>query len=130
MHVVDTDVCVDALRGKPRAVEGLASLEREGPLAVSSITAHELWQGAFGSSSAERAVAGVARFLSAFEVLPYDQDACREGGRIAAFLGGKGKPIGDLDTMIAATALVNDSTIVTRNTRHFQQVPGLRVRTP
>jgi predicted nucleic acid-binding protein len=35
--------------------------------------------------------------------------------------------IGDIDTLIAATALEYDLTVVTTNTKHFSQVPGLRV---
>ncbi len=127
MHVVDTDVCVDALRGLARAIDELAALEREGPLAVASVTAHELWQGAFGSSDPERSVASVARFLSAFVVLPYDEGTARLGGQLAASLGTAGRPIGDLDTMIAATALAQGATLVTRNGRHFRRVRDLRI---
>jgi tRNA(fMet)-specific endonuclease VapC len=127
MQVVDTDVCVDALRGHPRAVDELAALEREGPLAVAAVTAHELWQGAFGSDDPEGSVASVTRFLSAFSVLPYDEETARVGGRLAASLGAAGRPIGDLDTMIAATALVHGAALVTRNARHFRRVKDLRI---
>jgi tRNA(fMet)-specific endonuclease VapC len=127
MHVVDTDVCVDALRGQPRAVDELAVLEREGPLTVAAVTAHELWQGAFGSDDPKRSVASVARFLSAFAILPYDEGTARLGGQLAASLGAEGRPIGDLDTMIAATALVQGATLVTRNARHFRRVKDLRI---
>ncbi len=34
------------------------------------------------------------------------------------------------DALIAATALTHDLTLVTRNTRDFAWVPGLRVRNP
>lgn len=128
MFVVDTDVCVDALRGRRRAVDELAALEGEGPLAVTAVTAHELWQGAFGSTDADRSVASVARFLAAFTVLPYDGESARVGGQLAASLGAEGRPIGDLDTMIAATALVQGAALVTRNARHFRRVKDLRLR--
>lgn len=128
MHVIDTDVCVDVLRGRARAVEELAALEEAGPLAVAAITAHELWQGAFGARDPESSARGVERFLSAFDVLPYDADVARAGGRIAAELASQGKPIGDLDTMIAASAIVAGAPLVTRNARHFRRVAGLDVR--
>src|SRR5260370_25947439 len=35
--------------------------------------------------------------------------------------------IGDMDTLIAATALVHDLTVVTSD-QHFQRVPGLSVK--
>lgn len=128
MHVVDTDVCIDVLRGHPRAVDLLESLEGSAPLAVAAITAHELWQGAARAKDRSAAERGVDRFLTAFDVLPYDSLVARVGGRIAADLARAGKSIGDLDTMIAATALVAKATLVTRNVRHFRRVPGLDVR--
>jgi predicted nucleic acid-binding protein len=35
-----------------------------------------------------------------------------------------------LDTIIAATALVNNMTVVTGNVRDFKDIPGLKVFTP
>src|SRR3990172_1649804 len=130
MYLVDTDTCVDALRGLPSAVEGLAAFEGEGPLVVSSVTAHELWQGAFGAREPDASCQAVARFLSAFQIMAYDAGVAREGGRLAAGLAARGRAIGDLDTMIAATALAHDAVLVTRNVRHFGRVPGLRLRAP
>jgi tRNA(fMet)-specific endonuclease VapC len=38
---------------------------------------------------------------------------------------GTGTPIGPNDTLIAATALRHQATLVTRNTREIARVPGL-----
>lgn len=37
-----------------------------------------------------------------------------------------GRPIGDLDLLIAATAVEHDLILATINTRHFSQIEGLR----
>ena len=39
----------------------------------------------------------------------------------------RGEPVGDADTLIAATALAYDATLVTGNVRHFTRFEGLRI---
>ena len=46
--------------------------------------------------------------------------------RIRAELEAAGTPIGAHDTLIAATALRHQATLVTRNVREFARVPGLQ----
>ena len=60
-------------------------------------------------------------------LLPFDESAAEEYGRLRAYLEAQGTPIGHPDTQIAAIALANDLTVVTGNVRHFQRVPGLAV---
>jgi predicted nucleic acid-binding protein len=45
--------------------------------------------------------------------------------RIRGRLRQQGTPIGELDILVAATALQHGLTIVTRNRRHFDRIPGL-----
>jgi len=47
--------------------------------------------------------------------------------RVAADLRRKGRPIGQMDTLIAGHALSREVTLVTHNTRHFREVEGLSV---
>jgi tRNA(fMet)-specific endonuclease VapC len=42
-------------------------------------------------------------------------------------LEARGAGIGSMDTMIAAQALRLGATLITRNTREFRRVPGLKV---
>ena len=46
---------------------------------------------------------------------------------VRATLERKGKPIGPLDTLIAAHALALGATLVTNNLREFRRVPNLPV---
>jgi len=48
--------------------------------------------------------------------------------RIRAALERAGKPIGNLDLMIASHAVAVEATVVTNNVRHFASVPGSRSR--
>jgi predicted nucleic acid-binding protein len=38
--------------------------------------------------------------------------------------------IGDMDLLIAATALEHNLTLLTRNLRDFQHIPGLKINQP
>lgn len=53
--------------------------------------------------------------------------AARVFGFITGFLQQIGKPAGDMDVLIAATALVYGHPLVTRNRRHFRHIPHLVV---
>jgi len=44
-----------------------------------------------------------------------------------ASLQKSGQAIGTMDLLIAAAAVVDDGTIITRNQREFSRVPGLKI---
>ena len=67
------------------------------------------------------------RFLLQFHVAPFDEAATLAYGQLRHQLERRGNPIGPLDTLIAAHAVSLEATVVTNNTRHFRQVPGLTV---
>jgi predicted nucleic acid-binding protein len=55
-------------------------------------------------------------------------DAAGRGGRpLRARAREKLASLVDMDVLIAAVALVHGERIVTRNTRHFEAIPGLAV---
>ena len=59
--------------------------------------------------------------------LPGGDESADEFGRLKASLRRNGTPVGDFDTQIAAHALAEDLILVTHNTRHFENVPGLKL---
>jgi tRNA(fMet)-specific endonuclease VapC len=66
-------------------------------------------------------------FLAPFRVLPCTQDVCWEYGQAYGYLKANGLLISANDLWIGATALAFDQPLVTRNERHFQRIPRLRV---
>ena len=95
---------------------------------TSSVTLAELLFGAYrtGRRSAEY-LSRIQGALPPAPLVPFDDAAAEEYGRLRAYLEDRGTPIGNEDTQIAAIALANDLTVVTGNTRHFERVPGLSV---
>jgi tRNA(fMet)-specific endonuclease VapC len=123
--LLDTDTISFALRGQGRVP---AELRRRSPSQVctSSVVVGELELGAArrGSRSLRR---DLDALYSGLEVLPYDVEAARRYGRLAAVLLDAGVRIGVEDTMVAAHALSRGLVLVTHNRKHFDRVSGLRV---
>jgi tRNA(fMet)-specific endonuclease VapC len=122
-YLLDTDTLSFALRGQG----GVAAQIRErkpSELCLSAITLAELRFGADRKGS--RKLHGLIDLLAAdMAVVPFDEAAATEYGRIGSLLAERGTPIGELDVLIAAHALALRYTLVTNNTRHFSRVPGL-----
>lgn len=67
--------------------------------------------------------------LPTLRVLPLGLEACLRSGEILAHLESRGEIIGIEDILIGATAVQHQLTVVTRNTRHLERIPGLDVVT-
>ncbi len=72
----------------------------------------------------QRRVDGI---LGPFEILDFDDTAAVLFGRITAHLQQVGRPAGDMDVLIAATAMAGGQCLVTANPLHFRDIPGLVV---
>lgn len=126
-HVLDTDICIEALRRRSEPLLGHLRKHSPEQIAVSVITEAELHFGALNSSSPERNGAAVEAFLQPFAILPFARDYVPIYARLRAGLERLGTRIGALDMLIAAQAVALDATVVTNNHREFRRVPGLRV---
>ena len=102
-----------------------AGLLRPSDIAIPAIVAYEVWVGVLGSRNAAARRTQFEQFLAMLDVLPFDVNACARAAELRHALELKGQSIGPLDTLIAATALVNNGTLVTHNTREFSRVKGL-----
>lgn len=124
-YMLDTNIVAYAKNNRPEVVyERMSRFDPE-DLCVSVITLAELEYGVFNSSNPERNQLALTLFLANIEVVPFDDDAAVEYGRIWADLKRKGTPIGANDLMIAAHAKSLGVTLVTNNTREFERVEGL-----
>ena len=94
-------------------------------IAVCSVVWAELLHGARKYGRREERVAKVERTLSPFRSLPFDDAAARHYARIRDDLETRGAIIGPNDLLIAAIALANDLTLVTRD-HEFSRIVGLR----
>jgi len=124
--LLDTNICIYIINRKPPDVFKRFAQHGFGEIGVSSITAAEL---AFGvsKSGSERNRRALGMFLAPLEVLAFDAEAALRYGDVRAALESNGTPIGALDQLIAAHALVLGATLVTNNLRELRRVPGLQL---
>lgn len=120
MYLVDTNVLSEARRRSPVALGWMASVDPESVF-VSVITIGEVMRGIVLKRRTDlEGAARLAEWLlwvrSSYNVriLPIVDQIAAEWGRIAA-----GRTRGDADALIAATAIVHELTVVTRNTKDF-----------
>ena len=127
MLVLDSNTISYYLRGDPQVVPRLQAL-RPVDLGVPTIVEHELRYGLLRMPHAAAAprLAALAQFLRPLQMLSFDSECATIAARIRVDLEAVGTPIGPHDTLIAATALRHQATLVTRNVREFARVPGLQ----
>jgi len=118
-YLLDTNQVVYYLRQETRVIDDLQSRRGEG-LAVSIISVAELYEGIFRATNPNEAERALNDFLSEVTVLSIDEEAARIFGQERARLLQVGRPMSDLDLLIAATALRHDLTLLTRD-RDFER---------
>lgn len=134
MACLDTTILVDLMRRRaklrPRALRKLQQLLDRGELLVTTrLTVAELYVGVERSDDAEREEQLVQAALQGLGILDFDDRGARLFGRISAHFQEMGQPAGDMDVLIAATAMAAGHCLVTRNPAHFKNVPDLAVET-
>jgi tRNA(fMet)-specific endonuclease VapC len=125
-RTLDTSICSYVLRKRPvQMVERFSQLDRQ-QLWLSAIVAAELRFGAEQLGS-NRFRGSVEAWLSGFELRDWPLAATHHYARLRALLEAKSTPVGNLDLMIAAHALAEDSVVITNNAREFHRIPGVAV---
>jgi len=94
---------------------------------IPSMVVAELRYGAEKSIKREFNIERLEKFLTLYEIIPFDDKATKCYATIRAILERNGQLIGANDLIIAATVLSNDGTLITRNLSEFSRVPDLKV---
>jgi predicted nucleic acid-binding protein len=122
-YLIDTDVMIDVSRRNAAAATYVDSLD---DITISIITAHELIVGARNQREAD----GIDGLMKTYPVQT-DLDA-RITGRAYQPLKRHAKPDGlrTFDALIAATAIEDGFTLVSKNRKHFQMIGDLNLEVP
>ena len=125
-YLIDTDWAIHHLNGNTAVIERLEALHPVG-LGLSVVALAELYEGVHYSRDPEESERKLNDFLDSVSIVGLDEETARIFGRERGRLRRAGEIIGDMDLLIAATALQYDLTLLTNNRRHFERIDGLRI---
>ena len=96
-------------------------------MSLSVVSYGELVFGAKKSKAVEKNMETVNAIKVIFPLIEITSEIMNTFGEIKAYTQKIGKTIDDMDLLIAATAITNDFTLVTHNTKHFENIPNLKI---
>jgi len=132
MACLDTTILIDLLSRKPgprnQAGKKIKELTTHGEeLAITRFNLAELYVGIARSHHPQDDEEAMLTCLGELETLDFNDDAAKLFGSITGFLQRMGKPAADMDILIAATAMAHNHMLITRNIKHFKDIPDLIV---
>ena len=130
--MLDTNACIHLLTDRypdfqRRILQKLEALPSDVPVLLSSVVVFELSYGVKKSRWRKANQEVLREFLRDFQISSFEESAALIAGDVRAELERKGKPIGPMDTLIAAHALSLGATLVSHNTDEFSRVKGLKL---
>lgn len=125
MRVLDTDTCIEVLRGNQIVIARRAQLADT--VATTWITAAELSYGAAKSRTPEHNQNLVLALLNTLPILDMNLLAAERFGVCKTHLERSGRIIADADLLIASICLAQGAVLVTGNRRHYERIAGLQL---
>lgn len=126
--LLDTNILIDFFHNAKGAVTLMKKLSGS-QFGISVLTVMEIVHGAHKTKTPKRYIGEFHRFLSDFSViiLPINEAIATTCGETVAAMERHGITLGVIDALLAATALIHSSAIVTEDAV-FRKIPGLDVR--
>ena len=120
MTLLDTNVLIEILKGNERTRQTVENLDDR--LAISSISAMELFYGALNKAESKK----LERFVSLFHILHINELISIQAMKLIQTYA-KSHGLDIPDSLIAATATVHDCRLMTYNLKDFRYINGLEI---
>lgn len=114
MYLIDTDIIIWVLRENKKYADLLMNLARKGSLAISTITIAEIYKNIYPAELIK--TENLLNELQSFDITPL---IAKQAGLYWQEYSKKLKNLSLTDCLIAATANINDATLVSLNKKHF-----------
>jgi tRNA(fMet)-specific endonuclease VapC len=122
---LDTDFLIDLARKDNHAMQKAKELASQGEILHTTIVnAAEYYTGAF-RSTAKDAIGNARQYIQNFSILLLEEESALLWAKLCTEL--RSNTIGERDLFIASIALSNGEVLLTRNAKHFERVPDLKV---
>lgn len=115
--IIDTDVCIDFLKGQEYVQSIIKELLIKGNAYLSILTYYELLRGAYTKNQQK----AVEDFVNGFEILNINTEIIKIGAKFYRNYREKGVTLSTVDTLIMATAKIYGLKIITRNVKHYPE---------
>lgn len=126
--LLDTNIVSYAMRERDPEILRRVQLVGAANVRISALVAAEILTGAKRNAAREaQLTTDFAGFISHVAVEPWTFSCAGAYAEIDHHLRAIGKPIGVMDTLIAAHALSLDAVLVTNNVRHFERIRGIKL---
>ncbi len=121
--ILDSDVIINFLRKDNETTRKILAIQNIEELSTTSINTFEVLRGLskFNKINEGR------EFLANLKIFSFNFKASEKAAEIFEELRIKGEAIDAMDLMIASIAIVNNETLMTKNTRHFERMRELRI---
>jgi len=127
MYLLDTNICIYAIKKKPFNVLKQIKIKSKLGIYISALTVAELEYGIENSIKVEENRISLLKYLSLFNILPFDDKDAIPYGKLKSKLRKEGRIIGPIDMLLAAQALSKDLIFVTNNIKEFERIENLKL---
>jgi tRNA(fMet)-specific endonuclease VapC len=126
MYVLDTNTLIYFFKGIGKVAEKLLSIAPK-DIGLPAIALFEILVGIEKSTAAEKRRQQLEQLANIVNILPFGHKEAKYAAEIRANLEARGRPIGPYDILIAATAISNNSPLITHNVKEFSRIEGLQI---
>lgn len=126
-YLLNTNICIAAFRPKFLWLREKIAEHPVADIGISVFTLAELYYGVHKSEQPLKNEAVVKQFLSVFHIVHFDEEMSALYGKIRSVLEKAGKPIGNMDLLIASQALSLKLTLITANEKEFNRIATLKI---
>lgn len=120
MILLDTNILIQILKGDQTTIDKVQSFSED--IAISSISSMELYYGAFNKAEVKK----IEKFLSLFKVIHLNREISTKSIKLIQTYA-KNHHLDIPDSLIAATALVGNYTLLTYNVKDFKYIKDLNL---